>query len=450
MRQFSELAAILASICVLIYTPFGIMALSYNSMGILLLLNTCVILASAQKHQRLQLCIAGLFFAGSVLCNPYLVIVWILSCPIAVWAAFAKRRELLRKWLFFTLGCGALAVLFLLFVIARSASPKLVYGFKEIFNDPEHPHQTLARKTYTYLRAILKCNRVFAPCVCGMVIVFVLALLFHKPYLGFPLICLLDLFIEICFLHDKPYINYIMFPINLTGIYCAAFMNKSRQRVFVRFTLLIGLIYTYCIHLTSNQKFYVISSASTVMCYASIFAVIDFVKAGKAASDKAVRNTMLVAAALLMLVQLYAEYSLRYQSVFWEKGMQGQTVLETEGPDKGLLLSPKKDTVYRQDLQDASAIREHTNIKSILFFSEKTYMYLCAEKENAAYSAWLSGCTEKTVQRLEAYYALVPEKIPDAIYIDQNYTQFQDMFLTDEYESQALNSGAVLLVKKGN
>ena len=59
-----------------VYAPFGIGALSYNSMGIDCLAVAAVLLVTASK--RWSDGISGFFFAMAVLCCPYLVILYIL------------------------------------------------------------------------------------------------------------------------------------------------------------------------------------------------------------------------------------------------------------------------------------------------------------------------------------------------------------------------------------
>ena len=49
LRSLSILGAMLASLAFLYYAPFGIMALSYNSMGILFLVCACVLAVSSER-----------------------------------------------------------------------------------------------------------------------------------------------------------------------------------------------------------------------------------------------------------------------------------------------------------------------------------------------------------------------------------------------------------------
>ena len=115
LRRFSNVGAALASLVFLLYTPFGIMALSYNSMGILLLLSACVLAATANTQRNAAWLLSGLFFAGAVLCCPYLLLLYVLGTLAAVWMALRKKRGALRCWLLFSAGS---AILFLVFCAA--------------------------------------------------------------------------------------------------------------------------------------------------------------------------------------------------------------------------------------------------------------------------------------------------------------------------------------------
>ena len=66
--------------CVLyfLFTPFDIMALSYNTMGLDLIALTGILMATADYSKKLPLIISGLAFAGAVLCCPYLAAVYVM------------------------------------------------------------------------------------------------------------------------------------------------------------------------------------------------------------------------------------------------------------------------------------------------------------------------------------------------------------------------------------
>ena len=159
------------------------------------------------------------------------------------------------------------------------------------------------------------------------------------------------------------------------------------------------------------------------------------------------RKTAYTAFALLITVQLYGEINLRYTRIFWEPGIQQQTVLGESGPEKGILMTPERMQNYQIHENDIAIIRDAEGIQKVLFLSENTYLYLSAQKEYATYSAWLSGVTPQTIERLDRYYELFPEKIPDGIYIEAEYSEYAKHFLSNGYVADELPSRALWLTR---
>ena len=63
------------------------------------------------------------------------------------------------------------------------------------------------------------------------------------------------------------------------------------------------------------------------------------------------------------------------------------------------------------------------------------------------YSAWLPDVNENSIQRLGKYYDIRPEKIPDAIYVEEQYDRFIPLITEKGFRSESLESGAFLLRK---
>ena len=74
-------------------------------------------------------------------------------------------------------------------------------------------------------------------------------------------------------------------------------------------------------------------------------------------------------------------------------------------------------------------------------------MYLMAEKNLSTYSAWLSGVSDLTIRRLEEYYALFPDKVPDAICTNRENWQYLESPMKHEYHLEELETGSFLLVR---
>ena len=83
----------------------------------------------------------------------------------------------------------------------------------------------------------------------------------------------------------------------------------------------------------------------------------------------------------------------------------------------------------------------------LLIFSRNTNLYLSAEKKMGTYSAWLPDVNENSIQRLGKYYDIRPEKIPDAIYVEEQYDRFIPLITEKGFRSESLESGAFLLRK---
>ncbi len=451
LRTFSPFGALLGALFFLLYAPFGIMALSYNSLGILLLLNACVIPATAVRRKALQHGLAGLFFAGAVLCCPYLILLYLLFTTNALYRTVRRRdRALLRIWLFFSLGSALLLVLFCLTVLVRVSPARLLQVLPRLFDDPEHEHHSLLGRTRYYVESILRCNRLFLPGLIAAAGITFFARRSGKRGLGLVGICLICVLIQLAFLLEKPYLNHAMFPLSLIGLYGALVTDRPEVRLPFRAIWLPGAVYTYCIHLSSNQSFYAISSASAVMTVASALIAVGLLRELLETERRGLPRALVCGAlALLMGVQFGSELTLRYRSVFWEPGMSAQTVLLEEGPESGLLVSPACRDLYLTHERDMDVLRADPRLQKVLFLSVNTHLYLSVERDMAAFSAWLSGVNEASVSRLDAYYALLPDKRPDGIYVEADYAELAQHYRAQGYSETRLPSGACLLVRDG-
>lgn len=105
----------------------------------------------------------------------------------------------------------------------------------------------------------------------------------------------------------------------------------------------------------------------------------------------------------------------------WDNPVQTLDYEITRGPAKGIVtcqeLGSDYDAVY-DDLQEYI----NKDVKEpILFATIRTWTYLCVEDTPyATFSAWLSGETDETIERLKIYYDLYPEKIAKYIYIPKS------------------------------
>ena len=165
LKAFSRLGAAVAALGFVLFIPLSICALSYNSMGILFLTLSQVILITG-KSCRSYLP-AGLCFAAAVLCCPYLLLVYgaylLIVLGALVWSRI--RREAVHPALsvagalWFTAGAAIAALLFTLFVLSRSSVSDILPCLKLMMNDPsierylsvtEERNGNITKKVYWY------------------------------------------------------------------------------------------------------------------------------------------------------------------------------------------------------------------------------------------------------------------------------------------------------------
>ena len=432
MRKVSRTGAAFASLSFLIFAPSGLTALSYNSMGVLDLALSLVLLCTAKRDGKGIFVLSGCLFAFAVLCCPYLLCVYILYTVCILFYAWRSKggssRLFVQSWLFFTIGAMIPAVLFTAFVLSRASVSQILTALPHMLDDPEHTIGLLT-KMKEFAGGILLCGKrigllVYAAAACT----FALAWVFRKrrqTLIWVTLAAIAEIIAMLLLMRRfRQHINFYMFPLNLFPFVMLPLLRGRGLRKWMLFGYLPGMLYAACVHMTSNQAFYALSSASTAATVSSILVLTVCVRdIWLSAERKEPRAACLAAFALLFCVQLGLQTYMRYGTVFWETGMREQTYTVEQGLEKGVRTREAEARAYMQLIRETEAVRKDPQVRSVLYLSEKTWLYLLdGEKRMAAYSAWLSGVNESTLDRLDAYYALNPDKRPDAVYYEWSDT----------------------------
>lgn len=436
LRKFSLTGAGCAALALLIYTPFGIMALSYNSMGILLLVCAAVIMATAEKRLRVQYACAGALLAGAVLCCPYLAVLYGLFLIVSLGLFFVKKdKAALQRWIWGTVGAAAVFGLFVLAVFSRCSFEAFRDSLFMILDDPEHPAFSLWGSVRIYLQAVLESAPGAGIVIAVCVLLTAAGRIWKKgkPFCFFG-VCGAVAYYLLTFEISYRYINYLMFPAGLLGLYCGVTTEQKKIRKIFWWVWIPGAFYTFLLHLSSNQEFYAIASAAAVCTVASLAMVCRYVKEiGGETDSRTIRAAALLAAAVVIGVQLVSETEMRYQSVFWEPSMEALTETIDEGPDKGLKASAGKKAKYDRLLENLQVIKEDEEVQSVLLMSSSTMGYLYLQRDIGAYSAWLGFINNELIvpeglDKLQVYYGLNPKKLPDRVWADTLQEEFIEYF----------------------
>ena len=440
LKRYNWIGALTAALSFFIYAPFSIMALSYNSMGIQCVTVAMVLILTNDNAKKLPYILAGVLFAGAVLCCPYLAAVYALYTAVVFVGILCKKSfalDILDKncWLWTTAGVVLLAAAFLAFSLSRASVSDMIVALQWMLNDPQHQSVALITVVKKYIIGILESSSISLYIFVAFAVLGVVAL-FAKDSIKPAIFCcgaVLTGLMMLPFVTTKLYINYTMFPVNILALLCLLLTkNKTARRLF--WLLWVpGALYSVCIHFASNQGFYNISSVFTVSLMGSLLIVCITTKELVENSNiKPIRFVTICALAAVLLMQVMCVSYTRHQQVFWEKGRHTQTELITQGPEKGILASEQRTEPYNQFMEDAQQLWQQLP-ESVLYLSQDTWMYLATQDSRmATFSPWLPGADEgemkNSMERLYGYFEINADKMPQTVYALAVHHQFAEEF----------------------
>ena len=429
LKKTTEIGACILAILYAIYAPYGVMALSYNSMGLGTMMLALVFLSSSPRGRDFYL--SGVLFALSVMCCPYLAVLWLIlllmyAVKLQPWTDMEgwRAKAGFRLWNF---GVITVAAVFFGYLFSRIAPRDVIRFLPFILHNAEHPELpflTVVRLYFHYLFEI----RVVALSWGITAGLFVIELLDKKrqahKHLYFAAASCLTVIQIYYFVRIDRYINYLVLPLNTmfppVYLLCdSAEMRGERKKILLGY-MIPGFIYSFCCHFASNQRLYTISSTSFIMLTGTVMLTGMFLQNELRNMDQKELCTRAAVAVgcLAFAVEIGSLGFLRYTSVFWERSMKEQTILVHAGPEKGILVSERAFQEYERYMIE---IPEFIGKGKTVFLARETVPYLIAQNEIAAPSAWMSGSAEAQINSLREYYAMNPNKNPDYVYCAEKY-----------------------------
>ncbi len=428
--------SVFASILFFIYTPFNIMALSYNTMGLDFIVLTGTIMGTANYAKKSPLIVSGICFAASVLCCPYLAIGYIFYILCVLVHTFIKNKKTnftlksnlfaVKTYIYFTIGVIALAVIFLIFLLSRTSIGEIFKNLPYLMTDPEHPSIPLTTKISSYFNTIFECHSLFKYAIFAYIITLIVMLFdkhrkFHRA-LYLIATSLIVIFCYILFLPELTlkYYNAIMFPLIFIGITSYILCDKKPKDLFLSlFTL--GIIYSFAINFASNQYFYVIAMAISASNVASLIFLGQLIKEMIDSPDKIkytvwIKRSSIGIVVLMMLIHSSILIYSKASHCVWESNINTLTSKISCGPAKGIYTNKDNCTNYENIYADI----QHYKTKekgNILFLTEKPWTYLSTEfLPYGTLSTWTPE-VPNSIERLKLYYSINPDKKPKYIYI---------------------------------
>lgn len=432
--------SVVASFLFFIFTPYNIMALSYNTMGLDFIALTGVLMGTNYKNKALPALVSGLTFAAAVLCSPYLAVAYILFGICVILHYVLKKKNLkfviseeifsIKSFLMFTAGTAILAVIFIAFLLSRASITDIINVLPNLLTDPEHPQLPLSYRISLYFKSIYNFHENFKFAVITYFVMLFAMIVDKKRKLHRSLYLIISAAITIFTLilivpniTSSSY-NAVMFPMIFVGITSYILCDKKPRKLFVSLFVL-GIIHSVALEMSSNQYFYVISMALASSNIASFIFLAQLLKEMKETEDNFDYKILLKYSALAIIVltigiQGFLQFKSKAEHFFWESSIDQLTAEIPSGPAKGIMTTESNCNSYIEVYTDIANYNNY-NDGNILFLSEKTWTYLAADKLSyGTLSAWITEGNTVSLDRLEEYYKINPEKVPDYIYILKN------------------------------
>lgn len=431
---------VFGSLLFFIFTPFDIMAYSYNSTGLDLVVLSGVLLATANFDHKIPLIISGLCFAGAVLCNPFMLAVYAIYVVCVIVHMIIKKKEVdfvlksemfsLKTLIWFTCGAAILAVIFLAYLLSTVSLNDVFASIPKMLDDPEHTQVPFIERLSKYFNCIFNFHPMFkygviAYCIMAVVLVFDRKRKVHRAaYLLISIAVAAYTFVlTLPTLVSSSY-NAIMFPMVFVGITAYVLLDKKPKEIFAA-VFLLGVLYSIAMCFSSNQYFYVVSMAFTAANVASYVFIAQLVREMRETEDnfdyaKLMKYGSIVSVVLIIVFQAFLQLTVKANHCFWDSTTDKLTDTISEGPAKGITTTADKVTSYDAMYKDVMKLKAKPE-GNVLFMTNSTWLYLALDYPYGTFCSAIGdeniSSVDTVFTRLESYYASNPNKLPKYVYV---------------------------------
>ncbi len=441
-----------------IFTPFDIMAYSYNTMGIDLVVLAGVLLATANYEHKAPIIVSGLCFAGAVLCNPYLLVAYLAYIICVVIHMILKNSEkdlavktevfALKTFLWFTVGAAILAVLFMALILSRESITDVFTALPKMLDDPEHVQGSVIDRFFKYFTSIYNFHPQFYWGALSYLVMLAVMILDKKRkvhrsvYLIFSsFVMIFTLVLTLPTLTVSSF-NSIMFPMIFVGITSYVLIDKKPKELFMTL-FCFGILYSIIVNMNSNQYFYIISATIATANVASFVFLSQLIRELRERDDeldyaKALKYGAIVITIMIISMQTFCQLTAKSNHCFWEGGnLNTLTEKLDKGPGKGINTSSQKKSEYNTIISDLDTFKDSVDGR-VFILSDKTWAHLSFDHPYGSYSPWTGSETITKVEtiftRLKSYYQMNPNNVPVFVYIPKS-TAFDKQKAISEFES---------------
>lgn len=411
--------SVVASVVYMLFTPFNIMALSYNTMGVgfLLLALSIKPYSFKNKMKKTRYFISGIFFSLSVLNSPYLALLYFLYFIITVFLKIKKMKPWLDfeliNFIYFTLGISLSACIFIMFTL-RNTSIAQILSTIPFLIDPSHSNGLYI--FFVTLIDIIKHYNIFILIYFGIFIYIYVKRneIINKNYI--MLICVIFFVIYLIYHYFVNYQNIIggysliFIPVTAIGLIAFLLLEEKDYQPFICF-LVIPFIYAILIALSSNVR---IRAFCNPLVVSSMISLIFFYQFYKESSSKNLFKIFCLF--VITLLSYLLMFKINY--VYGYIPMNEMNTLVIQGPLKGLYGEIEEVEAYNRRFEDMQQINS-LSTDSIMLITNDTWMYLASTKKPNVNTTYLNlWKLEEYEDIMGKYLKIHSDKTNFSIYLD--------------------------------
>ena len=427
----------------LIFAPFSICAMSYNSIEFGILPVLLAVLSAKMEHSVPEYILCGILMAVIVLANPFAILMYAAYGLICLGATLYGRKTgrqpegalRFRNFLWMTLGAGLILVLFLAFVFQRGSLSEVLANVPHIVGDSEHQHDYWY-KTWRYFEL---CFKNYKYMFLALFVVYGATLIDRRRcrhgliYMILASAAVLPYLIYYGFIFEHITVNYQMLPL---AFWCleAYLVTEHKDRRLFYWWYLPAMIFTLIVQYATNTGIVTLSVAYGMCSCVGLMFAADWLKEQKSALPALKRQAAVLCVALTAAVQFAGTFFLRMTYAWGEEGRVWTLTQQMErGPLKGVWTTPETADWYGSVLEELDML-DLTAEDELMVVGVAPWIYLYVDAGCGNYSTWQ---VHENSTQLYDYYALHPDKFPDVIYM----AHWAEEFLAADLSRQFTDKG---------
>lgn len=458
LKDYGKKLAFITAYLYMIFANYGLMVLSYNTLAFSGMAITCMFLFSHDKGMKSNIyaLFAGIGLSISVLGIPHIALIYILYAIVVlvinindigkkIQSNVIRSFYSIKSFVWLTTGIIICIVLFGIYVLGHTSIEQVVRTIPYIlYSDTEHPARTLFGNTIGFIIKILIGNRRNYVTFLIYMLMGVDLLLYFKDidkknnFANYLIVeSILTIILFCVYVTTDNFINVVIFVPNVLAFFVFLMVHNEKIKEFFFCFWLPGMVVMYCEYVASNTGFIGMAGSSYVATIGSTMMIL--IAAKQCANNQMLRKLLYLS---LVCVTIGCVWY-RVGTVFFEN-----TEMEkiSCGTAKGLIVKEKEYKRYMDIYQDTNSIRSMNQNNKVLYIADQV-LWMAGKQRFGSYSTWLYSIEEDR-SLLYAYYEEHPDKIPDAMYIEDFYNMELVKELAQKFNYHYVRKKAGWLIQK--